>query len=142
MNDSAEERGCPACGAAGESGAAGSASGGLAWVGSGPGASASEGPPLVEEEAKALSRLADREALVRRLRRIEGQVRGLQRMVEEGRYCPDILVQIAAVKAAIDQVALSLMEWHTRGCVHDAISGGRGQEAIDELIDVFRVFLR
>ncbi len=96
---------------------------------------------MVDDE-KSLSRHADRDALLRRLRRIEGQVRGLQRMVEEGRYCPDILIQTAAVKAALDQVALNLMEWHTRGCVSEAISGGTGEEAIDELIEVFKAFLR
>jgi DNA-binding FrmR family transcriptional regulator len=52
-----------------------------------------------------------------RLRRIEGQVRGLQRMVEDERWCPDILVQIAAVQAALDKVALGLADDHARNCV-------------------------
>ena len=58
-----------------------------------------------------------REQLLMRLRRVEGQVRGLQRMVEEDRWCPDILTQVAAVQAAIDKVALGLAEDHARHCV-------------------------
>jgi CsoR family transcriptional regulator, copper-sensing transcriptional repressor len=58
-----------------------------------------------------------KEELQNRLRRVEGQVRGLQRMVEEDRWCPDILVQIAAVQAALDKVALVLAEDHARHCV-------------------------
>ncbi|WP_188880734.1 metal-sensitive transcriptional regulator [Alicyclobacillus cellulosilyticus] len=81
--------------------------------------------------------------LLRRLRRIEGQVRGIQKMVEEDRYCVDILVQIAAVKSAIHQVGLSILESHTRGCVADALAHQeRGQEKIDELMDIIRQFTR
>lgn len=89
-----------------------------------------------------LSRVADRDGLMRRLRRIEGQVRGIHRMVEEGRYCVDILVQVAAVKAALDAVGVSLMDSHIRGCVHDAIAGGHGEEAVEELVDAIRQYLR
>jgi CsoR family transcriptional regulator, copper-sensing transcriptional repressor len=60
---------------------------------------------------------ASKEQLHNRLRRVEGQVRGLQRMVEEDRWCPDILVQIAAVQAALDRVALGLAEGHAQHCV-------------------------
>lgn len=94
------------------------------------------------DDSRRLSGQTDAAALLRRLRRIEGQVRGLQRMVEDGRYCVDILVQIAAVKAAMDQVALTLIEGHTRGCVREAIVEGRDREAIDELLAVLRNFLR
>ncbi len=58
-----------------------------------------------------------KDQLLNRLHRIEGQVRGLQRMVEEERWCPDILVQVSAVQAAIDKVALGLAEDHARHCV-------------------------
>lgn len=58
-----------------------------------------------------------KDALITRLRRIEGQVRGLQRMIDEDRWCPDVLTQIAAVQAAIDKVALGLAEDHARHCV-------------------------
>lgn len=78
-----------------------------------------------------------------RLKRIEGQVRGVQKMLEEDRYCVDILVQLAAIKSATHQVALSILESHTRGCVKDAlVSGEQSQEKIDELMDVIRQFTK
>ena len=81
--------------------------------------------------------------LVRRLRRIEGQVRGLQKMVEDGRYCVDILVQIAAVKSALHQVGLSILESHTRGCVAEALrERDREEEKVDELVQVLRQFTK
>ncbi len=84
----------------------------------------------------------DKQGLMRRLRRIEGQIRGVQRMIEEDRYCVDILIQLAAVRAAIDKVGLALIEDHTRGCVRDAVINNRGDEAIDELMDVLAQFLK
>lgn len=81
--------------------------------------------------------------LQRRLKRIEGQVRGIQKMIDEDRYCVDILVQIAAIKSALHQVGLSLLESHTRGCVADAISNhADGDEKIDELMEVIRQFTK
>lgn len=80
--------------------------------------------------------------LLTRLRRIEGQVRGIQRMVEEEKYCVDILVQIAAVRAALDRVGLLLLDEHMRGCVIDAIRDQDGEAAIAELSDVIRRFIR
>ena len=59
----------------------------------------------------------DKEALLKRLRRIEGQTRGIQSMVDEDRWCPDILQQIAAVRAALDKVALGLAEGHVQHCM-------------------------
>lgn len=91
---------------------------------------------------RRLSPATDAQDLLRRLRRIEGQVRGLQRMVEEGRYCVDILVQVAAVKAALDAVGLTLLDGHIRGCVQDAIVGGRGDDAVGELMDAIARYLR
>lgn len=78
----------------------------------------------------------DNQALLVRLRRIEGQVRGVQRMVEDDRYCVEILVQIAAIKAAVDKVASGLLEGHVRGCVAKAITEGHGDEAVSELMEV------
>ena len=69
----------------------------------------------------------------RRLRRIEGQVRGLQKMVEEDRYCIDVLTQVAAVKAALDGVALVLLADHTEHCVTEAIRAGKGGAKVKEL---------
>ena len=81
--------------------------------------------------------------LMLRLKRIEGQVRGIERMVDEDRYCVGILVQISAIKNALHQVALALLESHTRGCVADAISSHNGgEQKIDELMDVIRKFTK
>jgi DNA-binding FrmR family transcriptional regulator len=68
-----------------------------------------------------------------RLRRIEGQVRGLQKMVDEDRYCIDVLTQVSAVKAALDAVALLLLQDHTEHCVVEAIQAGDGSPKIREL---------
>jgi CsoR family transcriptional regulator, copper-sensing transcriptional repressor len=76
---------------------------------------------------------ADKAALLKRLARIEGQVRGVSRMVEEERYCIDVLTQIGAIEAALDKVALGLIDDHTRHCVMDA-EGGEQAEKVDELV--------
>lgn len=68
-----------------------------------------------------------------RLRRIEGQVRGLEKMVDEDRYCIDVLTQVGAVKAALDSVALQLLNDHTEHCVSEAVRAGRGGAKIKEL---------
>ena len=65
----------------------------------------------------------DRDAYLMRLRRIEGQVRGLQRMVEDDKYCIDILTQVAAATSALQSVAIGLLEEHVRHCVADAAKG-------------------
>lgn len=75
--------------------------------------------------------------LLGRLRRIEGQVRGVANMVEEDRYCIDILTQISALRSALDAVALRLLEDHTRHCVSHAIRSG-DDKVIDELITVVK----
>ncbi len=75
----------------------------------------------------------DKDALLKRLARIEGQVRGVSRMVEEERYCIDVLTQIGAIEAALDKVALGLIDDHTRHCVMHA--DGEDQTAkVDELV--------
>ncbi len=79
-----------------------------------------------------------KQKLLARLRRIEGQTRGLQRMVEEDQYCVDIMTQIAGVQAALEQVSLLLMENHLLHCVTEAIQEGKGDEKIAEIMDVIR----
>lgn len=80
-----------------------------------------------------------RTELLARLKRIEGQVRGIQKMIEDDRYCVDILNQLAAIKSATHQVSLTLLESHTRGCVADALANDRnGDDKIDELMEVIR----
>ena len=86
--------------------------------------------------------IRDKQDLLDRLKRIEGQVRGLQRMVEEDRYCVDILTQVAAVKAALQRVGLSLMEGHARGCMTAAVRRGEGQQAVAELMTVLEKFVK
>ncbi|MET0237110.1 MAG: metal-sensitive transcriptional regulator [Kibdelosporangium sp.] len=66
----------------------------------------------------------DKEALLKRLRRVEGQIRGLQRMVENDDYCIDILTQISAATKALQAVSLGLLDEHLKHCVADAISQG------------------
>jgi DNA-binding FrmR family transcriptional regulator len=75
----------------------------------------------------------DKERLLKRLARIEGQVRGVSKMVAEERYCIDVLTQIGAVQAALDKVALGLLDDHTRNCVV-AAEGGERAEKVDELM--------
>ncbi|MFD1361062.1 metal-sensing transcriptional repressor [Lentibacillus salinarum] len=82
----------------------------------------------------------EKEAVVNRLKRIEGQVRGIQKMVEEDRYCVDILVQISAINAALKKVGFSVAERHTKHCVSDAVQSGEGNEAIEELMEVMKQF--
>jgi len=90
---------------------------------------------VINQETKA--------KILGRMRRIEGQVQGLQRMVDNEAYCVDILMQIAAVQGALEQVEKLLLGRHIESCVADAIrSGSRGerQQKIDELLDVFARF--
>jgi CsoR family transcriptional regulator, copper-sensing transcriptional repressor len=75
----------------------------------------------------------DKQQVQDRLRRIEGQVRGIQRMVEEDRYCIDVLTQVSAARAALEKVALVLLADHTEHCVTEAIRAGDGAEKISEL---------
>jgi DNA-binding FrmR family transcriptional regulator len=69
----------------------------------------------------------DKEAVLRRLRRVEGQVRGLQRMVDEDAYCIEVLTQVAAATRALESVALELLRDHLAHCVRDAVAGGGPQ---------------
>ena len=75
----------------------------------------------------------DKQLVQDRLRRIEGQVRGLQKMVDEDRYCIDVLTQVSAVKSALESVALLLLADHTEHCVAEAIRAGDGDAKVKEL---------
>ncbi len=83
---------------------------------------------------------SDKQNLNNRLKKIEGQVRGLQKMIEDDRYCIDVLVQISAVTAGLKRVGFQLMESHTQHCVADAIKSGDGEDAIEELMRVIKQF--
>jgi DNA-binding FrmR family transcriptional regulator len=80
----------------------------------------------------------DQAILIRRLRRIEGQVRGIERMIERREYCIDILQQTAALRAAVDSVALLILEDHVQGCVRTAAEEGDADRYIEEVLDVVR----
>ena len=87
----------------------------------------------------------DREAFVRRLHRIEGQVRGIERMVEEDRYCIDILTQVSAVNTALESLAFRILDDHVRHCVAGALSSGDEVDArmkTEELLAAVQRFAR
>jgi CsoR family transcriptional regulator, copper-sensing transcriptional repressor len=77
---------------------------------------------------------ADKDKLTTRLRRVEGQVRGVEKMVAEDRYCIDVVTQIAAIQAALDKVALSLLDDHARHCVVGGRAAGSADDLTDELM--------
>lgn len=83
----------------------------------------------------------EKKCLLNRLSRIEGQVRGLKRMVEDDAYCPDILTQAAAVSAAIQAFNRELLSEHIRSCVTNDIKEGR-EETVDELLDTLKKMMR
>jgi DNA-binding FrmR family transcriptional regulator len=80
----------------------------------------------------------DKASLVRRLSRMEGQVRGIARMIEREEYCVDILQQTAALRAAVDAVSILVLEDHVQGCVRTAAEQGQADAYVDEVIDVVR----
>ena len=88
------------------------------------------------------SYVADKHRILTRLRRIEGQARGLARMIEEDRYCIDVMQQIASLRAAADGVALILLRDHLDGCLRQAMEAGCAPEKIDEVVKVVRRYSR
>jgi DNA-binding FrmR family transcriptional regulator len=87
----------------------------------------------------------DKDALISRLHRIEGQVRGIERMVADDRYCIDIITQIAAVETALEQVGAKLLEDHVTHCVADAIASGDADAArakTGELLEAVQRFVK
>jgi DNA-binding FrmR family transcriptional regulator len=99
---------------------------------------AAEGPNERARHAVAVDPAVKGSNLMR-LRRIEGQVRGLHKMVEEDRYCPDILIQVASVQEALKSVSRELVRNHLTHCARRALRGSdaQAQEAIDELVAVW-----
>lgn len=78
--------------------------------------------------------------LKRRLKKIAGQINGIDKMMDEGRYCVDILQQIVAARAALNKVALIIIESHAKSCVVAAIKEDRAEQSIDELMEVLKQF--
>jgi DNA-binding FrmR family transcriptional regulator len=96
-------------------------------------------------EPQAHGYVADKEALVKRLHRIEGQVRGIERMVEEERYCIDILTQISAATTALESLAFRILDDHVNHCVAGALASGDAEVAGEksrELLDAVHRFAR
>jgi DNA-binding FrmR family transcriptional regulator len=83
-----------------------------------------------------------KQQLQTRLRRIEGQVRGVARMIDQDKYCVDVVTQVAAIQAALDKVSLGLLDGHIRGCVREEIESGGGDAKVDELLQVMDRVLR
>jgi DNA-binding FrmR family transcriptional regulator len=75
-----------------------------------------------------------KDQLQARLRRIEGQVRGIERMVDDDRYCVDVLTQISAIQAGLDKVALGLLDGHARHCMNEGAAEGRADEMATEMM--------
>jgi CsoR family transcriptional regulator, copper-sensing transcriptional repressor len=91
-------------------------------------------PPDIETPRTSTSYAHDKAKILARLRRVEGQVRGVQRMVEDDIYCLDVLTQLSAIIAASRQTGLLVLEDHVRGCVADAWRSGNDQAAQDEMM--------
>lgn len=83
----------------------------------------------------------EKDDLLNRMKRIAGQIGGIQKMIEEDRYCVDVIVQISAVTAALNKVSLAMLERHTKSCVTDAIHEGNGEESVKELMEVVKKML-
>jgi DNA-binding FrmR family transcriptional regulator len=97
------------------------------------------------EERPVYGYHADKAALVRRLHRIEGQVRGIERMVEEDRYCIDVLTQIGAVSTALESLAFRILDSHVQHCVAHALASGdeaAAREKTDELVAAVHRFAK
>ncbi len=84
----------------------------------------------------------DKSRIQARLRRIEGQVRGIEKMVEDDRYCIDVLTQVNATRAALESVALVLLADHTEHCVAEAMRSGGGSKKVRELNDAVQRLVR
>jgi DNA-binding FrmR family transcriptional regulator len=100
---------------------------------------------MSETETHTHGYVADKEALVKRLHRIEGQVRGVERMIEEDRYCIDVLTQIAAVSTALDSLAFRILGDHVNHCVAGALASGdpaQAEEKSKELLQAVHRFSR
>jgi DNA-binding FrmR family transcriptional regulator len=100
---------------------------------------------MSKAETKTYGYTAGKDAVVKRLHRIEGQVRGIEKMVEDDRYCIDILTQIAAANTALESLAYKLLDDHVRHCVVGALASGDADDATEkaeELLAAVQRFAR
>jgi DNA-binding FrmR family transcriptional regulator len=100
--------------------------------------SATETPPRRRRTSPSTSYARDRAQVLRRLARMEGQVRGIARMIERDEACMDVMQQTAALRAAIDSVTMLLMEEHVQGCLARAATADDSQAVADEVMEVLR----
>ncbi|MCL1630679.1 metal-sensitive transcriptional regulator [Sporolactobacillus sp. CPB3-1] len=82
----------------------------------------------------------EKRKILNRLKRVAGQVHGIEKMVDEDRYCVDILIQLSAIQAALKKISFSVLERHAKSCVTKAVKEGRGEEQINELVNVLKHF--
>lgn len=101
------------------------------------------GEPFVED-GTALLGTSEQQALVTRLNRIEGQIRGIRRMVQEPRACIEILQQLAAAEAALNRISLAIFRYHVDNCVTEAMGKGEAErrKQLTELVDIFDRFAK
>ncbi len=99
-------------------------------------------PPMATTDTPTRGYTATKDGLLKRLARIEGQVRGVTRMVEEDRYCVDVLTQISAAQAALDKVALGLLDDHARHCVIGGAASEQDERTVELMGAVGRLMRR
>ena len=100
---------------------------------------------MSKAETKTYGYTAGKDALVKRLHRIEGQVRGIEKMIDDDRYCIDILTQVAAVNTALESLAYKMLDDHVRHCVAGALTSGDAADAMEkteELLAAVQRFAR
>ncbi|NLL05318.1 MAG: metal-sensitive transcriptional regulator [Clostridiaceae bacterium] len=83
-----------------------------------------------------------KEDILKRLKRVEGQIKGIQRMIDEEKQCVDILTQVAAARAAINKVGGIILQRYSKTCLESALKNGSEELALDELLDTIQKFLR
>jgi DNA-binding FrmR family transcriptional regulator len=93
---------------------------------------------MVAAGTKTYKYASDRKALLARLKKIEGQAKGIQEMIQDDRYCIDIVQQLTALSSAANEVAMLVLESHIEGCVSEAIRAEHGEEHVKELMKTIR----
>jgi DNA-binding FrmR family transcriptional regulator len=108
----------------------------------GAGATRGSGAKKVASHDHPLVARTNKGALAKRMNRIEGQLRGVAKMIDDDRYCIDVLTQVSAVRAALDALALQLLEHHLQRCVRHAVKSGDDDHVMAEALAVIRTFAR
>ncbi|MBP3891603.1 MAG: metal-sensing transcriptional repressor [Solobacterium sp.] len=96
---------------------------------------------VIDEERHKVRTHEEQKDLITRLNKIEGQIRGIHKMVEDNIYCPDILIQVSAVTSALNSFNKVLLASHIKGCVTEDIKAGQ-EEAVDELVTVLQKLMK